>query len=457
MIKLKMVSQSSSSDPNSSNFHQFIISDSIPNRAHFEDHEINGPHSRNRNMFSQSLGVLPSIESLRQQMSRSVELVHQQVPTHHNFSRLHLTNQFETSKELDHHGQRLSLSLGSHIPSNGLMSTSDQYTQRYLQQQDFMNSHYVMSDQVDHIRTLENQSNYSTSFERESLAALIGSSRYLKPAQSLLEEFVTVGAKEIDLSSDKSIRRLTRNRRQGVGSFLELRSSLCNSTFSSSMEQELQIKITKLIALLDEVESRYEQYYNQMEEVASSFEVIAGLGAAKSYTAMALQAMSRHFCSVRDSIVTQIRVAKRDLFQGSSPRTRTGLSQLSLFDQEPRQNRLQQLGLIQNQRQPWRPIRGLPENSVTILRSWLFEHFLHPYPTDPEKLMLASQTGLSKNQVSNWFINARVRLWKPMIEEIYKEEFGESSLDLDSSSEAVLTTRKGDISDYAGKEREMAD
>ncbi|MCL7045909.1 hypothetical protein MKW94_007700 [Papaver nudicaule] len=454
-----MVSQNSSPDPNSSNFHQFIIS----NRAHFEDHEMNGPHSTNRNMFSQSFGVLPSIESLRQQMSRSVELAHHQVPTmpngshHNNFNRVHLTNQFETSKELDHQGQRLSLSLGSHIPSNGLMSTSDQYTQRYLQQQDFMNSNYVMADQVDHIRTLQNQSNCSTSFERESYAALIGSSRYLKPAQSLLEEFVTVGGKEIDLSSDKSIQRLTRNRRQGVGSFLELRSSLCSRTFSSSMEQELQMKITKLIALLDEVESRYEQYYNQMEEVASSFEVIAGLGAAKSYTAMALQAMSRHFCSVRDSIVTQIRAAKRDLFQGSSPRTRTGLSQLSLFDQEPRQNRLQQLGLIQNQRQPWRPIRGLPENSVTILRSWLFEHFLHPYPTDPEKLMLASQTGLSKNQVSNWFINARVRLWKPMIEEIYKEEFGESSLDLDSSSEAMLTTRKDDISDHAGKEGVMRD
>ena len=24
-------------------------------------------------------------------------------------------------------------------------------------------------------------------------------------------------------------------------------------------------------------------------------------------------------------------------------------------------------------------------------------------------------------QVSNWFINARVRLWKPMIEEMYEE------------------------------------
>ncbi|KAI5656104.1 hypothetical protein M9H77_24897 [Catharanthus roseus] len=55
------------------------------------------------------------------------------------------------------------------------------------------------------------------------------------------------------------------------------------------------------------------------------------------------------------------------------------------------------------------------------------------YPNDSEKLMLASQTGLTKNQVSNWFINARVRLWKPMIEEMYKEEFADSSLESNPS------------------------
>ncbi|KAI4974434.1 hypothetical protein ZWY2020_047714 [Hordeum vulgare] len=38
------------------------------------------------------------------------------------------------------------------------------------------------------------------------------------------------------------------------------------------------------------------------------------------------------------------------------------------------------------------------------------------YPKDHEK-----DSGLSRSQVSNWFINARVRLWKAMIEEMYEE------------------------------------
>jgi hypothetical protein len=44
------------------------------------------------------------------------------------------------------------------------------------------------------------------------------------------------------------------------------------------------------------------------------------------------------------------------------------------------------------------------------------------YPKDSDKVMLAKQTGLTRSQVSNWFINARVRLWKPMVEEMYAEE-----------------------------------
>jgi len=121
-----------------------------------------------------------------------------------------------------------------------------------------------------------------------------------------------------------------------------------------------------------QVERRYEQYYHHMEEVVSPFEVIAGLGTSKSYTALALQAMSRHFCCLRDSIISQINAAKLKFAQ-DFPKLNMGLSQIGLFDQGFRHNRV-----IQGQRLAWRPIRGLPETSVTILRSWLFEHFLHP-------------------------------------------------------------------------------
>ncbi|GMI64637.1 hypothetical protein HRI_000133000 [Hibiscus trionum] len=73
----------------------------------------------------------------------------------------------------------------------------------------------------------------------------------------------------------------------------------------------------------------------------------------------------------------------------------------------------------------WRPQRGLPERSVSVLGAWLFEHFLHPYPKDSDKIILAKQTGLTRSQVSNWLVNARVRLWKPMVEEMYLEEIKE--------------------------------
>lgn len=53
--------------------------------------------------------------------------------------------------------------------------------------------------------------------------------------------------------------------------------------------------------------------------------------------------------------------------------------------------------------------------SQQVMRDWLMDHFLHPYPTDEDKKELAKQTGLKRSQVSNWFINARVRIWRPAI------------------------------------------
>jgi hypothetical protein len=59
------------------------------------------------------------------------------------------------------------------------------------------------------------------------------------------------------------------------------------------------------------------------------------------------------------------------------------------------------------------------------LRDWLLKHFDKPYPEDADKLVLAERSGMTRAQVGNWFINARVRIWRPMVlrlgEEIERE------------------------------------
>ena len=59
------------------------------------------------------------------------------------------------------------------------------------------------------------------------------------------------------------------------------------------------------------------------------------------------------------------------------------------------------------------------------LRDWLLAHFDKPYPDDADKVTLAEASGMTRAQVGNWFINARVRIWRPMVlrlgEEIERE------------------------------------
>ncbi|XP_033325194.1 homeobox protein PKNOX2 isoform X2 [Megalopta genalis] len=58
----------------------------------------------------------------------------------------------------------------------------------------------------------------------------------------------------------------------------------------------------------------------------------------------------------------------------------------------------------------------LPKQATSIMRTWLFEHLVHPYPTEDEKRQIASQTNLTMLQVNNWFINARRRILQPMLD-----------------------------------------
>lgn len=59
---------------------------------------------------------------------------------------------------------------------------------------------------------------------------------------------------------------------------------------------------------------------------------------------------------------------------------------------------------------------NLPKPVINLLRTWLINNKRHPYPSEEVKRHLARQTGLTKSQISNWFINARRRFLKEMID-----------------------------------------
>lgn len=252
------------------------------------------------------------------------------------------------------------------------------------------------------------------------------SSRFLHPAQQLLQGFCS-------LPADSTAKRAKPPQKQEDGTGGEGSSSSTSGWAPSPQIQamealELQRLKDKLYVMLEEVDRRYRRYCEQMRGLAGGFEAVAGERAAAGYTALAARTISRHFRSLRDGIVAQLQAVRKALGEKdvSTPgMTRGDTPRLKVLDQCIRQQKAlhQNGGFMESH--PWRPQRGLPERAVTILRAWLFEHFLHPYPSDVDKHILARQTGLSRSQVSNWFINARVRLWKPMVEEMYVEEMKE--------------------------------
>ncbi|XVF55180.1 hypothetical protein PTKIN_Ptkin06aG0016100 [Pterospermum kingtungense] len=244
-------------------------------------------------------------------------------------------------------------------------------------------------------------------------ASILKGSRFLRPAQQLLEEFCDVGRGIYaeKMTPDSSLMEPPLQNLSDTG--------VIDDPLGGADGGESRRNKSRLISMLDEVYRRYKQYYQQMQAVVASFEYVAGLGNAAPFANLALKAMSKHFRGLKNAITDQLQLTNKasgQISPGKDEGPRFASTDRSLYSRPVHNS-----GFLEHQ-PVWRPQRGLPERAVTVLRAWLFEHFLHPYPTDTDKLMLAKQTGLSRSQVSNWFINARVRLWKPMVEEIHTLE-----------------------------------
>ncbi|RCV22670.1 hypothetical protein SETIT_4G239300v2 [Setaria italica] len=210
--------------------------------------------------------------------------------------------------------------------------------------------------------------------------------------------------------------------------------SSCSKTTSSNpsvflgseehAHQKLRNDLQKLLQLLDQ---RCNQCMDEIQGAASKYGGMVrpgggGGGATLLLAPFAHRAVSAMHRRLRARITGEIAAASR---RGEPPPPTS--SSLTLADRERSwesafiQKHWALRQLRRGDQQSWRPQRGLPEKSVAVLKAWMFENFLRPYPKDNEKEMLAARSGLSRSQVSNWFINARVRLWKPMIEEMYED------------------------------------
>lgn len=107
-----------------------------------------------------------------------------------------------------------------------------------------------------------------------------------------------------------------------------------------------------------------------MQAAVSSFEYVAGLSNAAPYANLALKAMSKHFRTLKDAITNQLQFASNG--QGHTSHDKDEASRLASINRGSHSQRF-----LENQ-PVWRPQRGLPERAVTVLKAWLFEHFLHP-------------------------------------------------------------------------------
>ncbi|KAI3979581.1 hypothetical protein MKX01_001773 [Papaver californicum] len=262
-----------------------------------------------------------------------------------------------------------------------------------------------------------------SSYRSVQLSDILSGSKYFHVVQQILSEIAhysignldggTVIDPKFSLSGCTVDWRISSNRSDQFSySAGEIRPGI--QIDSNSQKQNREDIKAHLLSLLQMVDSRYNQCLDEIHTVVSAFHAATELD-PQMHARFAVQSVSLLYRNLRGRIANQILRAGEC---HSSGRLSDKHLQESSFLQK--QWALQQQ-LKGKDHQSWRPQRGLPERSVSVLRAWLFQNFLHPYPRDAEKHLLAIRSGLTRNQVSNWFINARVRLWKPMIEEMYTE------------------------------------
>lgn len=207
-----MVSTDLPSNSNSSILHQFLVSNSVAYQNQFANQHFVA-------CGTQSHSLPLNIQSLGERMPRYADLLHAPQLSNESDSRhgTRSVNLLETSAAIQ--AQRLSLSLGS-----------------------VMDPGCIIYNHAGLDRTTSNYCFAGTGCAFIPFAA-IGSSKYLKPAQTLLEEMVNIGSRDIDISNKKHVKKLSRRSKSRSFGYNEELSEKPGSC----------VYLLKLLALLQEV------------------------------------------------------------------------------------------------------------------------------------------------------------------------------------------------------------
>ncbi|XP_038680398.1 BEL1-like homeodomain protein 9 isoform X2 [Tripterygium wilfordii] len=179
-------------------------------------------------------------------------------------------------------------------------------------------------------------------------ASILKRSRFLKPTQQILEDLCGADGEVIDCS---------------LLGYLSGREWIdCSDSIENRWRN------SSLVMLLDEVYKRYKLYCQQMQSVISSFEDVPGLGKAAPYLSSAVKLIAKQFKCLKDAVFDQIHFTAK-----ISSTLDDCASQHGLENPNPTLNQLTCF-----QHPVWRSQRGLPDHAVSVLKNWLYEHFLHP-------------------------------------------------------------------------------
>ncbi|KAK3152537.1 hypothetical protein QOZ80_2BG0160330 [Eleusine coracana subsp. coracana] len=256
-----------------------------------------------------------------------------------------------------------------------------------------------------------------------SFAVLVARSRYAAAAQAVLNDFV--GGLLDGVASDSGSGGNPSSWSVDASS-----SAVSSNRLMMASPEDGGDARSGLIKMLQMLDHKYNQCLDEIHSTTAKFNGLIqhdGGGNASICAQFAHRAVADMYRGLRRRIAGEIMAAEarsRPTCWGESSSSATaagsggvGPSWESVLIQKHWAMQRARRG----ERHCWRPHGGLPYRSVAVLKAWMFEHFLKPYPDDHEKNVLAARSGLTRNQVSNWFINARVRIWKPMIEEMYRD------------------------------------